>query len=65
MKRLLVLVAMLITASSVFAQKSERTNAFMYNKNGQYDKAKEAIDKAVEHPKTIEDSKTWMYRGII
>ncbi len=65
MKKLLVLVAMLIIASSVFAQKSERTNAFMYNKNGQYDKAKEAIDKAVEHSKTIDDSKTWMYRGII
>ncbi|MBG0781291.1 MAG: hypothetical protein H0S84_03390 [Bacteroidales bacterium] len=65
MKKLLVLVAMLITASSVFAQKSERTNAFMYNKNGQYDKAKEAIDKAVEHPKTMDDPKTWMYRGII
>jgi tetratricopeptide (TPR) repeat protein len=65
MKKLLVLVTMLMMVSSVFAQKSERTNAFMYNKNGQYDKAKEAIDKAVEHPKTIEDSKTWMYRGII
>jgi tetratricopeptide (TPR) repeat protein len=65
MKKLIVFVAMLIIASSVFAQKSERTNAFMYNKNGQYDKAKEAIDKAVEHPKTIDDSKTWMYRGII
>lgn len=65
MKKLLVLVAMLITASSVFAQKSERTNAFMYNKNGQYDKAKEAIFKAVEHPKTMDDPKTWMYRGII
>jgi len=65
MKKLIVLVAMLIIASSVFAQKSERTNAFMYNKNAQYDKAKEAIDKAIIHPKTSEDSKTWMYRGII
>jgi tetratricopeptide (TPR) repeat protein len=37
----------------------------MYNKNGQYDKAKTAIDEAITHPKTAEDAKTWMYRGII
>ncbi len=30
----------------------------MYNKNAQYDKAKEAIDKAVEHPKL------WMMRNV-
>lgn len=37
----------------------------MYNKNKQYDKAMEAIDEAVKHPKTEKDAKTWMYRGII
>lgn len=37
----------------------------MYNKNKQYDKAMEAIDEAVKHPKTESDPKTWMYRGII
>ncbi len=37
----------------------------MYNKNQQYEKAKEAIDEAVKHEKTISDAKTWMYRGEI
>ncbi len=65
MKKLLLMLTILVIASTSMAQKSERTNAFMYNKNAQYDKAKEAIDKAVEHPKTVDDAKTWMYRGII
>lgn len=65
MKKLLLMLTILVIASTGMAQKSERTNAFMYNKNAQYDKAKEAIDKAVEHPKTMDDAKTWMYRGII
>jgi tetratricopeptide (TPR) repeat protein len=65
MKKLLLLMTILVIASAGMAQKSERTNAFMYNKNAQYDKAKEAIDKAIVHPKTVDDAKTWMYRGII
>ncbi|MBZ0242979.1 MAG: hypothetical protein K8F24_07180, partial [Bacteroidales bacterium] len=65
MKKLLLILTILVIASTGMAQKSERTNAFMYNKNAQYDKAKEAIDKAVVHPRTAEDAKAWMYRGII
>jgi len=65
MKKLLLILTILVIASTGMAQKSERTNAFMYNKNAQYDKAKEAIDKAIVHPKTVDDAKTWMYRGII
>ncbi|MBS4061749.1 MAG: hypothetical protein KG029_15220 [Bacteroidetes bacterium] len=65
MKRLIMILAIALIGTSLMAQKSERTNAFMYNKNGQYDKAREAIDKAVEHEKTREDAKAWMYRGII
>lgn len=65
MKKIIMMLAILIISTAAIAQKSERTNAFMYNKNGQYDKAKESIDKAVEHEKTREDAKTWMYRGII
>ena len=37
----------------------------MYDKNKQYDKARESIDEAILHPKTENDAKTWMYRGII
>lgn len=65
MKKIILTLIVGLMAMSLFAQKSERTSAFMYNKNGQYDKAREAIDKAVEHEKTKEDAKTWMYRGII
>lgn len=48
-----------------YAQKQKRTSAYMYNKNGQYDKAMEAINEAINNPKTEQDAKTWMYRGII
>lgn len=65
MKKIAILLVFLISSLSMIAQKSERTNAFMYNKNGQYDKAREAIDKAIVHEKTINDARTWIYRGII
>ncbi|MBU1010756.1 MAG: hypothetical protein KKD74_11520 [Bacteroidetes bacterium] len=65
MKKIAILLVMILAGLGTYAQKSERTNAFMYNKNGQYDKAREAIDKAIVHEKTLNDPKTWMYRGII
>lgn len=65
MKKIIMMLAILIVSTAAMAQKSERTNAFMYNKNGQYDKAKESIDHAVVHEKTRDDAKSWMYRGII
>jgi len=66
MKKLLVLFSLILLVSAgAFAQNNKRTSAYMYNKNGQYAKAKEAIDEAITHPKTAEDSKTWMYRGQI
>lgn len=49
----------------MYAQKNKRTSAFMYNKNKQYEKAMIAINEAILHPKTENDAKTWMYRGII
>ena len=66
MKKVLILLSLslLITMGS-FAQKNKRTSAFMYNKNGQYEKAMNAINEAIAHPKTEKDAKTWMYRGII
>lgn len=65
MKKIMILVALLISVTTLMGQRSERTNAFMYNRNGEYEKAREAIDKAIEHPKTMEDATAWMYRGII
>lgn len=65
MKKIVILLAVLLSVNAAMAQKSERTSAFMYNKNGQLDKAKESIDKAAENEKTINDSRTWFYRGMI
>ena len=65
MKKIVILLAALFSINAVIAQKAERTSAFMYNKNGQYDKARESIDKAIENEKTINDSRTWFYRGMI
>lgn len=48
-----------------FAQNFERTSAYNYNKDGKLDKAKMAIDKASTHAKTMNDSKTWLYKGMI
>ena len=66
MKKSLILfsLSLLITVGS-YAQNNKRTSAYMYNKNQQYAKAKEAIDEAVLHSKTQKDAKTWMYRGEI
>ncbi|HMM10844.1 MAG TPA: hypothetical protein PKE03_01955 [Bacteroidales bacterium] len=65
MKKLLIIMFALALGFQTMAQNSERTSAFMFNKNGQYDKARESIDKAINHEKTMNDPKTWMYRGII
>lgn len=65
MKKLVILLVMVFAGSALIAQNSERTNAFMFNKNGQYDKARESVDKAINHEKTMNDPRTWMYRAII
>lgn len=48
-----------------FAQRSNRTSAYMYKEKGQLESAKKAIDKAVLNDKTKEDAKTWLYYGEI
>ncbi len=65
MKKVIMMLAIVLATTSLFGQVKERTSAFMFNKNGQYDKAREAIDKAIQNEKTMNDPKTWMYRGII
>ncbi len=65
MKRLgLFLVFVFITGMAI-GQKNNRTSAFNYLRNGKLDKAKEFIDKTIEHPTTKEDAKAWFYRGNI
>jgi tetratricopeptide (TPR) repeat protein len=66
MKKLILSVFMsLLFVSAGFAQKSNRTSAYMYLQKGQLEQAKEAIDKAVQNEKTKNDPKTWLYYGEI
>ena len=66
MKKLILSITMsLLFISAGFAQKSNRTSAYMYKDKGQLENAKKAIDKAVQNEKTKNDSKTWLYYGEI
>lgn len=70
MKKLLILVAIALTANVMMAQKMDRTNAYNYNRNGQYEKAVEAIEKCVNHEsflgmKPKDQAQAWLYRGMI
>ena len=66
MKKIMILLSVSIfICLGSYAQKNKRTSAYMYNKNKQYDKAIVAINEAIVHPKTINDAKTWVYRGNI
>jgi len=63
MRKLAVLILMITVAFGVNAQNSKRTSAFNYLRYGKLDKAKEAIDDATAHAKTMNDAKTWFYAG--
>ncbi len=66
MKKLILSISMSLLFIAVgFAQKSNRTSAYMYKEKGQLESAKKAIDKAVQNSKTINDAKTWLYYGEI
>ena len=70
MKKLVILLAVILSANVMMAQKTDRTNAYMYNKNGQYDKAVESIEKCVHHEgflgmKPKDQAQAWLYRGMI
>lgn len=66
MKKLILSISMSLLFIAVgFAQKSNRTSAYMYKEKGQLESAKKAIDKAVQNEKTKNDPKTWLYYGEI
>ena len=70
MKKLVFLLAVLLTANVMMAQKMDRTNAYNYNRNGQYEKAIDAIEKCVNHEaflgmKPKDQAQAWLYRGTI
>lgn len=70
MKKVMILLAVLLTANVMMAQKKDRTDAYMYNKNAQYDKAMVSIEKCVNHEQFLgmkpkDQATAWHYRAII
>jgi tetratricopeptide (TPR) repeat protein len=65
MKRFALLMILAISCTVVFGQRNNRTSAFNELRNGRLDRAKEYIDKTVQHEQTIQDARSWFYRGNI
>jgi tetratricopeptide (TPR) repeat protein len=65
MKRTILTMLIMMGSVVMIGQTNERTSAFNYQRMGKLDLAKQAIDKAAQHEKTIMDAKTWFYRGNI
>lgn len=63
MKKILLSLVLIASTLSLFAQNQKVQSAILYNRHGELDKAKAAIDDAVIHPKTIESAKAWYHRG--
>jgi len=64
MKRTLILFALIMLVTSVFAQfKRDRNSAYSAWQKPDLVKAKEAIDKAITYPEAETDAKVWYYRG--
>jgi tetratricopeptide (TPR) repeat protein len=65
MKRLILSLSMVIIYSLINAQSVKVQSAAGYLRNGRLDKALENIEPAITHEKTMNDPKTWNYRGSI
>ena len=70
MKKVMILLVIALTANVMMAQKKDRTDAYMYNKNGQYEKAMVSIEKCVNHEqfagmKPNDQAQAWLYRAAI
>lgn len=65
MKRISIFLTLMLATVAVFAQNANRVSAYNYMKDGEFMQAKEPIDEAITHEKTMTDDKTWRYRGQI
>jgi hypothetical protein len=65
MKKLAFLSVLVLSVMFVGAQNSKINSAITYKKPeyNQLDKAKEAIDQAIVHEKTLNNPKAWKVRG--
>lgn len=64
-KKTTLFAAALLVSVAVFGQKSKRTSANNYLQYKELDNAKEAIDPTITHESTMNDAKTWFFRGQI
>ncbi|MFZ4401130.1 MAG: tetratricopeptide repeat protein [Bacteroidales bacterium] len=65
MKKLVLLLFMVVSFTMLSAQNTKVQSAFSYLRSGRLDKALENIEPAITHEKTMNDPKTWNYRGNI
>ena len=65
MKKLTFLVLILLAFVAAQGQTNKRTSAYNYLRNNKLDKALEYIEPTITHEKTMNDAKTWYYRGTI
>lgn len=60
-----ILVLVCLMAGGIQAQSSKVTSAVQFFSLAEYDRALLAIDEATKNEKTMDDAKTWYYRGKI
>ncbi|NVN96358.1 MAG: tetratricopeptide repeat protein [Bacteroidetes bacterium] len=65
MKKVVLLLFMITSFTMLSAQNTKVQSAFSYLRSGRLDKALENIEPAITHEKTMNDPKTWNYRGNI
>ncbi|MBC8046254.1 MAG: tetratricopeptide repeat protein [Fimbriimonadaceae bacterium] len=66
MKKISIIIsALLLTLNVVVAQSSKVSSAISYYTSQEYDRALDAINAAILHEKTMNEAKTWYYRGQI
>lgn len=70
MKKLVILLAVMLSAQVMMAQSIDCQNAYKYNNQGDYEKAVASIEKSVNHKdfgemKSGKRAKAWLYRGMI
>ncbi|MBI3520418.1 MAG: tetratricopeptide repeat protein [Bacteroidetes bacterium] len=63
--RKIITAAFLSIAAITFSQNNQVQNAYNYLRNKEYDKAKTSADAASVHEATMNNPKTWLYRGKI
>ncbi len=65
MKKIILLLFVVTSFTMLSAQNTKVQSAYSYLRSGRLDKAMENIEPAITHEKTMNDPKTWNYRGTI